>query len=348
MGYKGGRTRSNTVLLLVLALLVVLMFLGILQGPARISWSQVLAVLFNSLGWQTAESWQPWMETIVLDLRLPRVVTGMLVGAVLAVCGAVMQGLFRNPLASPSVLGVSSGASLGAVLAIFTGLAMASVWSLPVFSFIGAGLTILLVYTIASRRGHVPMGTLLLAGIAVSALNVALISLIIALSQSNWEVARMILYWTMGGLEGRTWSHVLLIAPVAIVGLLILMTYSKDLDVMLLGETHALSVGVDVSRTRNVLLVVTSCMVGAAVSVAGGIGFVGLVVPHILRLCMGPYHRYLLPASALGGGICLVGADLFLQSFFPDQAIPLGVATATLGAPFFLLLLIRQRSVMHL
>ncbi|MFD2230370.1 FecCD family ABC transporter permease [Alkalimarinus sediminis] len=332
------------ILLLMLLLLTTLMATAIFQGPSTITSDHVLAILANAWGsTNTVEGLRPWMQNVLIDVRMPRILLGALAGACLAICGAVMQGMFRNPLASPSVLGVSSGASLGAVIALYLGLASVSIWALPLFAFIGAGLTLFLVYRIASQRGHTATGTLLLAGVAIGALNTAISSLILALSLNNWEVGRMIIYWTMGGLDGRTWDHVWLLLPFAMLGTGALLFFSRSLDALLLGEVHAASIGVDIVNTRRWLLVITALMVGATVSVCGSIGFIGLVVPHILRLLMGPHHRYLLPASAIGGAITLVGADLLLRTLTPEKAIPLGVATATLGAPFFLFLLVRKR-----
>lgn len=332
-----------TLILMTLSL-VVLVVNSIFQGPVNISFDHVIHILTQqSDGSSELQGIRPWMTNILVDVRMPRVMVGALAGACLAISGAVMQGMFRNPLASPSILGVSSGASLGAVIALYLGVASISVWALPVFAFIGAGLSLFLVYRIASQRGQISVGTLLLAGVAIGALNAAVASLILALSLSDWDVGRMIVYWTMGGLEGRTWDHVLLLLPFATLGIGSLLLFSRNLDALLLGEVHAMSIGVDVAHTRRWLLLITALMVGATVSVCGSIGFVGLVVPHILRLVMGPHHRYLLPASALGGAISLVGADLFLRSVLPEKMIPLGVATATLGAPFFLFLLIKKR-----
>ncbi len=329
---------------LMLLTLLALMTAAIFHGPSDITLKTALAILSNALGWPThLEGLRPWMQSVLIDVRMPRVLVGALAGACLAISGAVMQGMFRNPLASPSVLGVSSGASLGAVIALYLGLASVSVWALPLAAFIGASLTIFLVYRIASQRGQTATGTLLLAGVAIGALNAAASSLILALSLNNWEVGRMIVYWTMGGLDGRTWDHVWLLLPFAIMGIGMQLFFSRNLDALLLGEVHAASIGIDVISTRRWLLVITALMVGATVSVCGSIGFIGLVVPHILRLMMGPHHRYLLPASAIGGAITLVGADLLLRTATPEKAIPLGVATAMLGAPFFLFLLVRKR-----
>lgn len=341
MSLLAKRSRAFPLLLMIL---LTLMTAAVFQGPSTITISNAIAILSNI--WHessTLAGAKPWMQNVLIDVRMPRVLVAALAGACLATCGAAMQGMFRNPLASPSVLGVSSGASLGAVIALYLGLATVSVWALPLCAFIGAGLTLFLVYRIASQRGHTATGTLLLSGVAVGALNTALSSLILALSLNNWEVGRMIIYWSMGGLDGRTWDHVWLLLPFATLGIAMLLFFSRHLDALLLGEVHAASIGVDVVNTRRWLLVITAILVGATVSVCGSIGFIGLVVPHILRLLLGPHHRYLLPASALGGAITLVGADLLLRTLTPEKAIPLGVATATLGAPFFLFLLFKKR-----
>ena len=331
---------------LLIALFCILTVSALLNGPTDISVVQIWDILIDAIlnnGNQTIIDWQ---RNIIVDIRLPRTIIALFAGASLALCGLVMQGMFRNPLASPSVLGVSSGASLGAVIAIYFGASLMTAWAIPLFAFVGAGISLSIVYRIASSRGQTSIATLLLSGVAVSALNVAAISLLLAISLSNWDVARMIIYWTMGGLDGRTWDHVLIILPIVLTGFISLLFYSKQLDLLLLGEQHALSVGVDVRRTRRNLLIISTAMVGASVSVVGGIGFIGLVVPHILRLLLGPAHRYLLPASLLGGAIALLSADLFVNTCFSDQSIPLGVVTAALGAPFFLFLLIKQRFAM--
>lgn len=333
---------------LLFVLFLGLSLLGILEGPVNINFSSVINIIQTQL-YDALPTTHiiPWQQSIILDVRLPRVLIAMFAGSSLALCGLVMQGMFRNPLASPSVLGVSSGASLGAVIAIYCGASLITPWAIPFLAFVGAGISLSIVYRIASNQGQTNIATLLLAGVAISALNVAAISLLLALSLSNWDVARMIIYWTMGGLDGRTWDHVLIILPIISSGFICLLFYSKSLDLLLLGEQHALSVGVDVRRTRRNLLIISTAMVGASVSVVGGIGFIGLVVPHILRLMMGPSHRYLLPASLLGGAIALISADLFASLFFKGAEVPLGVITAALGAPFFLFLLIKQRVIIN-
>ncbi len=201
----------------------------------------------------------------------------------------------------------------------------------------------LLVYSIANHQGQMSMATLLLAGVAVNALNTAVIALITALSFSNFEVSRMILYWTMGGLDARLWDHVGLLLPFVVVGLVVILAYSRDLDNLMMGDLHAAAVGVNVDRARKILLLVTAALIGGAVSVSGGIGFIGLVIPHLMRILIGPAHRFLLPYSFLAGALFLVLADLLLRSLFADQLIPLGVLTAMVGGPFFLFLLMKSR-----
>ncbi|OUR91737.1 iron ABC transporter [Gammaproteobacteria bacterium 42_54_T18] len=345
------RTRNNYYFLALLGFLVGSILFSVSTGPAQISLLEVCQALLSSAHSYFSDLLVPgqalWQQSVVANVRLPRVLTGAFVGASYALCGVVLQGLFRNPLASPSVLGVSSGASLGAVVAIFFGLAAISAWVLPVFSFIGASLTMFVVYSIATRRGHTPISTLLLAGVAISAFNVAMYSFILSVALQHWEVGKSIVYWSMGGLDGRTWDHVILILPAFVVCFTFITAYQRDLDALLMGEIHASSVGVDVAKTRLTLLIITSALIAMAVAVAGGITFVGLVVPHIVRLIIGPHHRFVIPLSALLGAIVIVLSDLMLRGIFYETRIPLGVITASMGAPFFLFLLLKQRKLMQ-
>lgn len=349
---------------LILMLTLILFSLSVLtvgKGPASISSLQGLQIVANMLGealnlpslsgWLahliSAEQVEAWQRTVIEQVRLPRVITAALVGASLAMSGAVLQGLFRNPLASPSVLGVSSGASLGAVLAIFFGLAASTVWALPLFAFIGAAATLFVVYRIACVRGQAPIGTLLLSGVAVSAFNIAMSSLVLALALQNWELGKSIVYWTMGGLDGRNWYHVMLLLPVFGLCAAVMFSHQRELDILLVGEIHANALGVDVAKVRLYLLLATTLLTGCAVAVAGGIGFIGLVVPHITRLLIGPHHQRLLPVSAFLGAIILLLADLLVRGDASYAAISLGVVTAAMGAPFFLFLLMKQRKLMQ-
>lgn len=339
-------------------LLGIVALAGVVAGPANIALLDVGRVLarlpVQFLGCRDdfacldgmnnlATSAVSWQQTIIWQVRLPRVLTAALVGAALATSGAVLQGLFRNPLASSGTLGVSAGASLGAVLSIYLGLTALSVWAMPSLAFVGAALSLLLVYGIASDRGQAPVATLLLAGIAVASLNIAMSSMVQALALQKWEVGKSIVYWTMGGLDRRTWHHVALIAPLLVLALTVVLAHCRELDILLAGETQAAAVGVNVAKTRFILLAMVALLDAGAVSVSGGIGFVGLMVPHIVRMITGPYHRHIIPLSALGGALVLSGADLLLRSSLAGNDIPVGIFTAALGAPFFLWLLYRSR-----
>jgi iron complex transport system permease protein len=326
---------------LVLLAAVGAVVVGLLVGPAHISVADVVAAIARRIAGKIDPL--SWRETVVVSVRLPRVLVGFVAGGALAVAGAALQGLFRNPLAEPGVLGISSGASLGAVLAIYFHIAGRAVWLLPACAFAGAAVDAVLVFVIAARqgRGRVFTETVLLVGVALMALNVSLTTFVLAISLASYNVGREVMYWLLGGLEGRTWDHLLLGGPAILVGTLVIAAHARDLDALLLGEVSAQSVGVDVPRARIRLVLASALIVGAAVAVAGPIGFVGLLVPHVLRLAFGAPHAALVPLSFFGGGVFLVVADVFARTLSPD--LPVGVVTAAVGAPLFLALLIRRR-----
>ena len=289
--------------------LVAAVLAGTTYGAVSISWHHLVGILAHAAGLPVTPDWQTWEATVLLHVRLPRVLVGLCVGGGLALCGAALQALFRNPLADPGVLGVSSGAALGAVIALYLGLAAHSVWPLPILACGSAGLTAFVVYGIATRRGQTPIGTLLLAGVAVGSLNAALTSFVLSLSLANFDIGRQLILWLLGGLDGRTWEHVKLVAPITLLAAGLIIAYARDLDVLLLGDVHAASVGVDVVRVRRVLIIATSLVTGVAVAVSGVIGFVGLIIPHILRRLIGPHHQWLLPLAVVVGAAFLVFAD---------------------------------------
>nr|WP_305794356.1 vitamin B12 ABC transporter permease BtuC [Halomarina rubra] len=285
-------------------------------------------------------------QTIVVQLRAPRVALAAVVGFALASAGTVMQGFFRNPLADPSIIGVSTGAAVGAVSAIvFPGVVAALpllglvpfVGSLQVFAFVSALATAFLVYLVATDGGRTPVATLLLAGVAVQALLGAVVSYLLIQAGESVDQA---LYWLMGHLSNASWNDVVVTLPLALVGFLVLAAYARDLNVLLMGEEDAHALGIEVERTKRVLLAVSTLVTAAAVSVAGVIGFVGLIVPHVMRLLVGPDHRNLLPTSALAGSVFLVATDAVARS--GPTELPVGIVTAALGAPFFLYLLWSQ------
>ncbi|MEF8775681.1 MAG: vitamin B12 ABC transporter permease BtuC [Haloarculaceae archaeon] len=276
-------------------------------------------------------------ESIVRTLRLPRIALAAVVGLALATAGAVMQGFFRNPMADPSIIGVSTGAAVGAVATI--ALPLAVPFGLHAAAFVGAVLTAFAVYVLATENGRTPVATLLLAGIAVQTFLGAVVSYLLLQSGESLEQA---MYWLMGRLHNASWSEVEATLPLSILGVAFLLFYARDLNVMLLGEEDAQALGVPVERSKRLLLAVASVMTAAAVAVAGVIGFVGLIVPHVMRLLVGPDHRVLIPTSAVAGATFLVLADTIARSFAAE--LPVGIVTAAVGAPFFLFLL-RRREV---
>lgn len=327
----------------LLAILLLTAIIAIGSGSSQIAYRDVVGILLYGVGAPLDSSIPASQVAIVHQVRLPRILVGMLVGAALASAGAVMQGIFRNPLADPGILGVSAGGSFGAVLAFVTGLAMNGLWVVPIFAFAGAMLASMIVYLLSLERGRTNIMSLLLAGIALNAFLSALISVMVMLAEDYAETLS-ILQWLIGGLAGRGWRHVYVIALPILISILLIYRYSRDLNLFLLGEETAQGLGTNVPRTRFILLALTALIAGVAVSMVGPIGFVGLVVPHVLRLVIGPDYRILLPASALGGAVFLTLADTLARVIIASQEIPVGVITGVIGGPFFLYLLWQYRS----
>lgn len=281
-------------------------------------------------------------DVVIWSIRVPRVLVAAAVGAGLAVAGVQMQGLFQNPLASPEIIGTSAGGVLGAVIALVLGLTHLSIFYLPICAFLGAFAALILIYSITYQHFH-QITTLLLAGVALNALLGAATSYVISIAWTDYEVAREILFWLMGGLENRLWWHVLIVVPVVIIGIFIALYYSRELDILLLGNDTAHTLGIEVNRVKMHLLANIALLTGAAVAVSGMIGFIGLIIPHITRLFVGSAHRFLIPASALSGATFLLLVDLAARTLHRPQEIRLGILTALIGAPFFLYLLLKQR-----
>lgn len=316
------------------------------HGPAPIPYADVGALILRRMGFSVALDLPASQYAIVNEVRLPRILLGMLVGAALASGGATVQGVFRNPLADPSIIGVTVGGSLGAVIAISTGLVGENLWVLPGFAFVGAIGSATVVYVLSLSNGQPQPVTLLLAGVAMNALLGAFISAILLFTNRFLEV-QAILSWIIGGLRGRGWAHLgAIIIPIPI-GIGALLIFARDINLLLLGDETAQGLGVDVPRTRLLLLALACLLTGAAVSVAGPIGFIGLIVPHIIRLIVGPDYRVLLPASALGGAAFLVATDTVARLILQPAELQVGIITALLGAPFFLFLLYRNRRLIR-
>lgn len=291
---------------------------------------------------------------IVYDIRLPRVAMGILIGAALAVSGAVMQGLFRNPLADPGIVGVSAGAALGAITVIVLGsgavlgpyLGLMGVYALPVAAFLGGLANTLILYRVATRRGRTSVATMLLAGIALAALSGALSGVLIFVADDRQ--LRDLTFWGLGSLAGATWGRIAAAGPIILLALLAAPFLARALNALALGEATAHHLGVPVQRFKNIAIMAVAGATGAAVAMSGGIGFVGIVVPHLLRLLIGPDHRYLLPASALLGASLLLLADAVSRTVVAPAELPIGIVTAAVGAPFFLWILLRRRGVIDL
>ncbi|WP_432148296.1 FecCD family ABC transporter permease [Streptomyces sp. bgisy029] len=280
-------------------------------------------------------------ESVLWNVRLPRVALALLVGASLGCAGALMQGVFGNPLAEPGVIGISAGAAVGAVASIALGLTFFGNWTITVFAFIAGLATVLLVYALSRSGGRTEVVTLILTGIAVNAFAGALIGLFIFFAD-NAQITQ-ITFWQLGSLSQATWPKVLAVLPCALAGLLVAPLYARKLDLLALGERPARHLGVDVERLRITLVLVVALLTAAAVAVAGIISFVGLLVPHLLRMANGPGHRFLVPGSALGGALVLVAGDLAARTVAAPAELPLGVLTALFGSPFFFWLLRRTR-----
>lgn len=312
-------------------LLAALLFLSMIVGPAAAGTFELLRLMGQG------EADTAWM--IMREVRLPRTVLAVMEGATLGLAGAVLQGFLRNPLADPGVIGVSAAASLGSVLALYTGLAAIIPLALPVMGIAGALACVLVLQALAGRGGVL---TLILAGVAISSLCGAFMSLALNLSPNPYAAAE-IMFWLMGSVTDRSLDHVWLAAPFMVLGWLLLAWTARALDALSLGEAAAASLGVDLSRTRTLVIVGIAVSVGAGTAVTGGIGFIGLIVPHLLRGLCGHSPSRLLLASALGGGALLVAADILVRVITPGAELRLGVLTALIGAPFFLWLVLRAR-----
>ena len=342
VGRSGGiRDRPVVLVGLGLVALVVALVLGVGVGSVAIAPGDTIAILGHRfLGFDIARTWTDATETIVVDLRLPRVLTAMLVGSALAVAGATYQGLLRNPLADPYVLGTASGAALGAAVAVLIPVrfVILEFGLIQGFAFIGALVSIYAVYRLSRIGGLSPLTSLLLTGYAVGSLLAAGLAMAMYLSGA---ALRQIFTYLLGSFDAATWPRFLATLPIIVVATVAIMLRARSLNGLLLGEEAAAHLGVDVKRERRILLALASLITAAAVAISGLIGFVGLVVPHVVRLVVGPSARLVLPLSAIGGAALLAYADIVARVL---GGIPVGVITAVLGAPFFLLILRRART----
>jgi len=311
-------------------------------GPYTIPLSHTAAILLEQFGLPTIAA-SDTERAIVESIRLSRITLALIVGAALGVAGAVMQGLFRNPMADPGIIGVSTGGALGAVVAIAIGAPAASALALPVMAFAGAAGALGLVFAVASVGGRFSMAALLLSGVAVSAFLAAIISAIVLLTQ-DLGAQREMIFWLAGGLDASRWTHVRMAAPLVLAGVAVAVLLTRDLNLLMVGEQEARALGVRVGLIRTVLLLAASLITGTAVAFSGTIAFVGLIVPHALRLITGADHRVLVPLSALGGAVFLLAADTVARVVVAPAEVRVGIVTALVGAPFFLFLLARHKT----
>jgi iron complex transport system permease protein len=333
-------------LAVAMALLVFAALLSLSVGPTGITLTSLPRVIAAWLG-GPADGAIAREQLVLIDIRLPRTLLAMFVGASLAVAGAMMQGLFRNPLADPGLIGVSSGAALAAVATIALGNGIAApvlrplgVYALPVAAFAGSAVTTVILVSVSGRHGRLMIGTLLLAGIALAAFAAALTGLIAYLS--NDRELRDITLWSMGSLGGASWPKVVAVLPFAALTLFITPRLVRALNGFLLGEAEAFHLGIEVEKSKRLIMVATAASVGAAVAVSGIIGFVGLVAPHVVRILAGPDHRVVLPGSALLGATMVLLADVAARMIVRPAELPIGIVMAAIGAPVFLHLVTRR------
>ncbi|WP_448495273.1 FecCD family ABC transporter permease [Mycolicibacterium boenickei] len=332
----------RVVLAALAGLLIAAMTAGVAIGSVSIAPGQVWAIVLHAIHPGLAEqSWPAVRESIVLDARLPRVVLGAVVGAGLAACGMALQAVVRNPLADPMLLGVSSGAAVGAVAMLVFGAGVLQVLTLPLAAFLGAFGALVAVYFLARSGGRMTTVRLVLAGVAVAEVLSALASLLIVTSDDPHK-AQAAVRWMLGGLGGTTWRMVWVPAVVVFVGVVVLLAVTRSLNLLYTGEEAAASLGLDVHRFRAAMFVVVALMVGAMVAVSGTIGFVGLIMPHVVRLLVGADHRRALPAAALLGAAFLVLCDIVARTVAAPEELPVGILTALVGGPFFLWLMRRK------
>jgi iron complex transport system permease protein len=335
-----GWRRTGTLPVLTLALAVAVA-LGAGIGPVVVSPDAMLAILLRKAGIVISVPVSEQQEAIFWTIRLPRVALGVLAGAALAVSGALLQGVFRNPLADPGLIGVSSGAALGAVAVIVLGASSVGLMTLPLAAFLTGTATTFFVYRLAQRHGRTDVATLLLVGLALNAMAGAATGLLTYLADD--AQLRSIVFWTMGGLGGALWETVLVAAPWIAVSLALAPRLGRALNLFALGEMEARHLGIEVEQVKRAAILLSALATGTAVALVGPIGFIGLIVPHIVRLIAGPDHRLLLPACALGGASLLVLADLLARTMAAPAEVPVGLITACAGGPFFLALILRAR-----
>tara|TARA_B100000941_G_scaffold82211_1_gene56537 strand:+ start:37720 stop:38787 length:1068 start_codon:yes stop_codon:yes gene_type:complete len=333
----------------MLLILLLISILSISYGPVEISLIQIKDIFLNQIGFkENSTSFSKIHQTVLLNIRLPRIILAILVGAGLGTSGAILQGLFRNPLVDPGFIGVSSGAAIGAMITIMFGKFIYSFipsflenFTLPILAMTGAFLTTLLVYKMSKVGNKTNIMAMLLSGIAINALCGSIIGLFVSMSSD--EELRSFTFWTLGGLDMADWNVSFITSLFIITPFIFIYKIQYQMDIFMLGDAESEHLGVNSELLKKKIILISSIMVGVGVSFCGMIGFIGLVTPHLIRLFIGPNHRYLIPGSALMGAILLILSDLISKSVIAPAQLPIGVVTSALGAPFFLWLIYSQK-----
>ena len=343
-------TKKNSYYSITFIIMACILFISIILsstlGVANITFSNSMQILMGKIPFINklinVDNISETHKLIIINIRLPRIILSALIGAGLSVVGCVFQAIFKNPMADPYVLGISSGSALGASISIVMGISSMAfgIAGTTFFAFIGAIFTTVLVYFIAKTGTKLPTNTLLLAGVSVSFLFSSINSLIMIFNRDRVE---QIVFWTMGSLASATWKQVISLFLFVIIGFILIIIYSRDLNLMLMGDETACNLGIEVNFVKKFLLIVSSIIIASCVSVSGVIGFVGLIVPHITRMIVGPNHKVLLPFSTLGGAIFMIICDTLSRILAPPAEIPVGAITALFGAPYFIYLLIKNK-----
>lgn len=343
-------TKKNSYYSITFIIMACMLFISIVLsstlGVANITFSKSMQILMSKIPFinklLNVDNISETHKLIIINIRLPRIILSALIGAGLSVVGCVFQAIFKNPMADPYVLGISSGSALGASISIVMGISSMAlgITGTTLFAFIGAIFTTVLVYFIAKTGTKLPTNTLLLAGVSVSFLFSSINSLIMIFNRDRVE---QIVFWTMGSLASATWKQVISLFLFVIIGFILIIIYSRDLNLMLMGDETACSLGIEVNFVKKFLLIVSSIIIASCVSVSGVIGFVGLIVPHITRMIVGPNHKVLIPFSTLGGAIFMIICDTLSRILAPPAEIPVGAITALFGAPYFIYLLIKNK-----
>lgn len=326
------KKKDITLYFISIIILVILIFMALFIGSSYISPANIISYIFNRSSVNNSTA------IIIKEIRLPRILLSFLVGAGLAAAGTVFQAIIRNPMVDPYVIGISAGAGTGVMTALFLGIefTLFNLSSVPAFAFLGAVLTVFIVYQLAKVGNKLPVLTFLLAGVAMSFILNSLMSFLMVLRTENLQ---QLVYWLMGSLAGASWLDIKMILPYFLLALIVIVFYLKDLNILLLGEESASHLGLNVERTKIILLGAASLLTAAVVSVSGSIGFIGLVIPHIVRLIIGPDHRKLVPLTLIFGGGFLLVADTIARTILAPMELPVGIITALAGGPYFIYLL---------